>query len=81
MLYKTQPDQSLIKPSKEAIAIEQDEYGVTVHLSDGTEERGDIVIGADGVHSRVRELMWKHINSLSPSERRTEKKVGKHTKD
>jgi 2-polyprenyl-6-methoxyphenol hydroxylase-like FAD-dependent oxidoreductase len=29
-----------------------------VRLTDGTEERGDLVIGADGVHSTVRRRLW-----------------------
>jgi salicylate hydroxylase len=32
----------------------QDDGGVTVTLADGTSERGDVLIGADGIHSTVR---------------------------
>ena len=32
--------------------------GVEVHLSDGTVERGDILVGADGLHSNVRGLVF-----------------------
>ncbi|ARZ67264.1 hypothetical protein SMD11_1603 [Streptomyces albireticuli] len=35
-------------------AFTQDRTGVTVRLTDGGTVRGDILIGADGVHSRVR---------------------------
>jgi 2-polyprenyl-6-methoxyphenol hydroxylase-like FAD-dependent oxidoreductase len=34
--------------------FEQDEDGVTAHLSDGTSLRGEVLIGADGVRSTVR---------------------------
>ena len=39
---------------------------VQVKLSNGTVEKGDIVLGADGVHSVVRELMWKNANKSQP---------------
>lgn len=38
----------------EVTRFEQDDEGVTVLLSDGTEERGDVLIGADGINSTVR---------------------------
>lgn len=37
--------------------------GVDVTLSDGSHERFDLVIGADGLHSRVRELVWPDSRS------------------
>ena len=37
--------------------IEQDETSVSVTLNDGSTETGDLLIGADGIHSVVRE--WK----------------------
>ena len=37
--------------------LRQDSRGVTVALSDGSEERHDVVIGADGLHSTVRSLV------------------------
>jgi 2-polyprenyl-6-methoxyphenol hydroxylase-like FAD-dependent oxidoreductase len=39
---------------------------VRVLLDDGTEEVGDLVVGADGVHSVVRALMWKKANETVP---------------
>lgn len=38
--------------------FEQDETGVTVHLADGRRVRGCALIGADGIHSTVRALMF-----------------------
>lgn len=38
--------------------VEQDSGGVRVLLSDGTRRDADLLVGADGVHSRVRELVF-----------------------
>lgn len=35
-------------------AVHQDESGVRAELADGSVERGDVLIGADGIHSLVR---------------------------
>jgi salicylate hydroxylase len=47
-----------IKLGRRLIGVEQDERGVTAHFEDGTSERGDLLIGADGIHSRVRERLF-----------------------
>ncbi len=36
---------------------EHDAQGVTAHFENGREERGDFLVGADGIHSRVREIL------------------------
>ena len=45
-------------------AIEQDDGGVTVHFEDGSSDRFDLVIGADGVYSKTRE--WLLPNAPKP---------------
>jgi len=35
-------------------------------MTDGSFEEGDILLGCDGVHSTVRELMWKNANQAIP---------------
>ncbi|KPI34420.1 uncharacterized protein AB675_3888 [Cyphellophora attinorum] len=40
-----------------ASAFEESSEGINVKLSDGTSSTYDLVVGADGVHSRVRKLM------------------------
>jgi 2-polyprenyl-6-methoxyphenol hydroxylase-like FAD-dependent oxidoreductase len=37
--------------------VHQDGEGVTATLSNGRQERFDLVVGADGLHSQVRDLM------------------------
>ena len=66
-LYDHLPDQSTVKLNKRVETIEHTENGVRVHLADRTVEEGDIVIGADGVHSVVRPQMWKHASESEPN--------------
>lgn len=40
------------------VGLERDDAGVSVWLSDGTEDRFDLVAGCDGLHSKVRELAF-----------------------
>jgi 2-polyprenyl-6-methoxyphenol hydroxylase-like FAD-dependent oxidoreductase len=57
--------------------IKQDSNGVEVILKDGEVERGDLVIGCDGVYSAVREIMWNHANKVTPGLISVEEKKGK----
>jgi salicylate hydroxylase len=47
-----------IKLGRRLVGVEQDQRGVTAHFEDGTSERGDLLIGADGIHSKVRERLF-----------------------
>src|SRR5204863_7918708 len=42
---------------KSLVRLEQDADGVTAQFADGTRARGDLLIGADGVRSTVREQL------------------------
>jgi 2-polyprenyl-6-methoxyphenol hydroxylase-like FAD-dependent oxidoreductase len=53
-------------------AIDQNQHGALVALSDGTTRDADLVVGADGIHSRVRELAFG-------SEARFRRYLGMHT--
>ncbi|KAI2622454.1 FAD/NAD(P)-binding domain-containing protein [Hypoxylon sp. NC1633] len=58
VLYHRLPNrETLVKTGAELSNITVDESGVKVFLKDGTLERGSVVIGIDGVHSKTRELM------------------------
>jgi naringenin degradation protein FdeE len=47
-----------IRLATSVTAIDQDEDGVSVSFTDGSHERFDLVVGADGLHSKVRELVF-----------------------
>ena len=53
MLVNALPDTAL-QLGERAIGFEQDPGGVTVHFESGRETRGDLLVGADGIHSMVR---------------------------
>ncbi|KAF9320550.1 hypothetical protein BG003_005733 [Podila horticola] len=42
-------------------SFEQDEASVTIHCSDNTKYRGDILVGADGAYSTVRQILYKTL--------------------
>jgi salicylate hydroxylase len=44
----------LFKLGRKVVAVVQDEAGANLTFADGGEARGDLLIGADGVHSMVR---------------------------
>ncbi|KAI0098687.1 hypothetical protein GGR51DRAFT_552422 [Nemania sp. FL0031] len=58
VLYENLPGKDRnIRTGADVVDIQTSRDGVEVHLVDGSIERGSIVIGADGVHSKTRLLM------------------------
>ena len=53
-----------IELSREAVGFEADDRGVTLLFRDGGAERGDILIGADGIASAVRRHL--HPDEVAP---------------
>ena len=47
----------LVHRGRKVVGLDQDGHGVTLTFADGSRTQADAVIGADGVHSLVRELM------------------------
>ncbi|KAG0262253.1 hypothetical protein BG011_000159 [Mortierella polycephala] len=44
-------------------SVDQNDSGVTITLQDGTQDQGDILIGADGAYSAVRQGLYKQLES------------------
>lgn len=55
---------SAIRFNSTVASIEQDGSGVSVGLTDGTTDAYDLLVGADGVHSLIRTLLFSQYNAL-----------------
>lgn len=51
------PDE-IVHREKKLISLRQEDSGIDLRFADGTQASADMVIGADGVHSVVRECLW-----------------------
>ncbi|KAL5328898.1 hypothetical protein ACEPPN_002407 [Leptodophora sp. 'Broadleaf-Isolate-01'] len=60
------PNKSKVHLSKRVTKIDHTDTEVLVHCKDGSIYSGEIVVGADGVHSIVKSLMQDHINRSTP---------------
>jgi 2-polyprenyl-6-methoxyphenol hydroxylase-like FAD-dependent oxidoreductase len=49
------------RPGMSLQRFEQDAAGVTATFADGRHERGDLLVGADGIRSTVREVLWPEV--------------------
>ncbi|QPC74549.1 hypothetical protein HYE68_005301 [Fusarium pseudograminearum] len=55
-----------ILPNKRVTLVELTSDGARVHTKDGSTFDGDIVVGADGIHSKIRDEMWRIGKEQSP---------------
>jgi hypothetical protein len=74
IMYENLNDKSKIKLQKRISKVDHSESGVTVTCNDGTTLSGDVLVGCDGVHSVVRNEMWRlaHLHeqeSFDPSDK------------
>ncbi|MCJ1307875.1 hypothetical protein MMC25_001523 [Agyrium rufum] len=67
ILYEHISDKSRIQTARAVDHISETTDGLEVSLKDGTTERGDIVVGCDGVHSTVRKCMWDIAKKAAPT--------------
>lgn len=60
-------DKSKILLAKRVSRIDHSRDFVSVQCRDGATYTGDVVVGADGVHSIVRNEMWRHMSIADPA--------------
>ncbi|CAJ2505538.1 Uu.00g129320.m01.CDS01 [Anthostomella pinea] len=66
VLHEGLPDKTFIRTGCKITDIREFSDRVEVTMGDGTVEKGDMVLGCDGVYSYVRRLMWDHANKVHP---------------
>ena len=65
-LFDNIRDKSKILLNKKVIDIEHTPDGVTVKCEDKSSYEGDILVGADGVASKTRDLIWRLADAAEP---------------
>ncbi|OKO98097.1 2-heptyl-3-hydroxy-4(1H)-quinolone synthase [Penicillium subrubescens] len=73
-IYNQIRDKSKLRIRKSVESIEHLESEVKVKTSDGEVYHGDVVVGADGIHSRVRQEMARHAREIGAGEQFSEEK-------
>ncbi|KAF9342269.1 hypothetical protein BGX26_007928, partial [Mortierella sp. AD094] len=77
LLLSHVPSEKIIY-SKKVVSLDQNEQGVTLTMADGSTFHGDILVGADGIYSGVRQGLFKHLDQqgLLPAADKEELKMG-----
>ncbi|RSM08654.1 hypothetical protein CEP52_004613 [Fusarium oligoseptatum] len=65
VLYDKLKFKDRVLTQKRVTRVDMTEGQVKVHTADGSTYSGDIVVGADGVHSAIREEMRRHANEIN----------------
>ncbi|GAB1205339.1 hypothetical protein APSETT445_004013 [Aspergillus pseudonomiae] len=64
VLWNKLPDKSRVLAGKKVVKMQQTSTEATVHCLDGSTYTGDIVVGADGVHSIIHREMYRHMEMM-----------------
>lgn len=65
ILYENYPDRRSIRLGERVTKIESCGNAVIVRTSKGSAYRGHLIVGADGVHSKVRQEIWNTLERTS----------------
>ncbi|CAO2653295.1 Nn.00g027060.m01.CDS01 [Neocucurbitaria sp. VM-36] len=66
ILYENLKDKSRIKLQKRISKVDHNKEEVIVLCKDGTAVSGDVLVGCDGVHSKVRHELWRLSHLQEP---------------
>ncbi|RYP61688.1 hypothetical protein DL771_010039 [Monosporascus sp. 5C6A] len=66
ILYSHVREKTKLILSARIVSVSEGDHGVHVTTSDGRQFTGDILVGADGVHSIVRQEMWRLARLTAP---------------
>ncbi|KAF8926269.1 hypothetical protein BGZ58_011327, partial [Dissophora ornata] len=61
-ILRSQVPTQKISLNKKVLRIEESDDCVQIHCSDGTSYKGDILVGADGAYSAVRQSLYKRMD-------------------
>ena len=75
-LFENLVDKSRVYTSCGALKVGHIDQGVKVETPDGRVFTGSIVVGADGVHSQVRQEMWRIMDAEMPGSPTTDDRNG-----
>ncbi|KAF9170313.1 hypothetical protein BGX21_009468 [Mortierella sp. AD011] len=75
ILLKNLPKQKILY-NKRVLSINQDEEGVTARCADGSAYLSDIIVGADGAYSAVRQNMYKSLKQKGKLSASDDKPLG-----
>jgi len=51
-------DRDAVQTGRDCVGFEEDSAGISALFSDGSRERGDLLVGADGIHSATRRRLF-----------------------
>ncbi|KAJ3953654.1 hypothetical protein N0V92_009876 [Colletotrichum tropicale] len=67
ILYDNLKQKDKVLTNKRVVHVETNSTGVVVKTEDGSTYAGDVVVGGDGVHSKVRQEMWRIASVSDPT--------------
>jgi 2-polyprenyl-6-methoxyphenol hydroxylase-like FAD-dependent oxidoreductase len=66
LMFDNIQDKSKILLNKNIIDVEHSLHGVRVKCEDKSSHKGDVLAGADGVTSKIRDQMWQLADAAEP---------------